>query len=780
MRMLIRLILIISLLPCVCFASWQSELQPEPNITSESLEIQSKVAALPDSLFIDTEAQQHIRPLLIATLNQQVEQLAHFQASLNRYRHTRSDKNWRAAQANYLTLNSLGASKERLIELADTHTRERLTGFGPYGVTQFKLEWNLTLLNAEYLLYFQLRSFQALVRDLMISPIPVIWAGIKVLLIYCVLIWWLTNSKRLITLFHRTYIENKTQPAFWVRCIWYLSQANRAIAWLIAITLSLRVLSTIPSLQHLIYLEILTWWVLGGSIAISFLLEFAARNSRSSQKETLVLRLKTIRRYVWSIIFAGVILQISMRTLGKTTIYYWITSALYFWFIVVTISALNLWRKKTFCEVESISDRPAWVNWAVRHQNTWVIRILATAIAIVWLITHRLKLRVMTQLSNYQFFSQALAYLFRIEVSKSSGDNHTENHLTAIKGDAAYDYVLPGSDSSELIDYATQEIEQLGRYLLSDSPSMCVVSGERGIGSTTVINQLQSRVKNATAIYVNCPYDGYSALLRSLNQAFGLADDTSEVQLLTHLRQSENNYFITIDNAQRLVKPMVGGLKHLIHLTNLLRRTHGHHRVLFAIEKASWNFIDRARGERLLFDFVAFLPRWNEKQMAELLSTRINHQGQKSLSFDGLTVPKQWDQDDISEEERAMQGFFRILWHYSDGNPTIALRFFRLSLRIDKHHEQAYVRLFNAPQSQELEKMPKPMLAVLRSVVQLEVSSPEEVSQCTQLSIAEVLGTLRYFQSRGFIEWSEEKARISDHWFRHITNVLDRQHLLVK
>ncbi|MBB1315844.1 hypothetical protein H5091_20260, partial [Aliivibrio sp. SR45-2] len=52
--------------------------------------------------------------------------------------------------------------------------------------------------------------------------------------------------------------------------------------------------------------------------------------------------------------------------------------------------------------------------------------------------------------------------------------------------------------------------------------------------------------------------------------------------------------------------------------------------------------------------------------------------------------------------------------------------------------------------------------------------------ECSRLSMAEVISTLRYFQSRGYIEWSDDKARISDHWFRHITNVLHRQHLLVK
>ncbi|HGY9570980.1 TPA: AAA family ATPase [Vibrio harveyi] len=383
-------------------------------------------------------------------------------------------------------------------------------------------------------------------------------------------------------------------------------------------------------------------------------------------------------------------------------------------------------------------------------------------------------------LSNYTMFSQALAYLFRIEVAKQTGNKGGDTNLVRIKGEQTFEYILPGSEDSELVEYASDEIKQLSKYLLTDSPAVCVISGERGVGTTTFLRTILNKVKNAKPLYLNCPYAGYSELLKELALQLGLEEDASEIQVLAHLRKSDTPYLIAVDNAQRLVKPMVGGLSGLIKLTNLLRRSKKNHRVVMAIEKASWRFVDRARGERLLFDWVAFMPRWSEKQLSALFDTRINQEIENPVTFDGLVVPKQWDQEDITEEERAKQGFYRILWHYSDGNPTVGLRFFRLSLRQDKETQQVVVRLFHAPESQELEKMPKPMLAVLRSIVQLEVASPEELSECTQLSIAEVIGTLRYFQSRGFIEWSEDKARVSDHWFRHITNVLDRQHLLVK
>ncbi|NGZ16207.1 ATP-binding protein [Vibrio aestuarianus] len=762
-------------------AEWEYDFQATASKANYAAnQLANEVSQLPEPLFMSGDERARVQHLLAQVLAEQSKQILVFESQLHQYRQRNSDVDWSAIESSYLTLNSLSLSKQRLLQLASEATREQLTGFGPYGVKQVKQEWQLTQLNAEYLLYFQLRSFKSLLSDLLISPIPVIWAALKVFFFYLVLTWWLTNSQRLISTFHQTQIKNRDNPALWIRIIWYLSRANQALAWLITITLSLQVLSQIPSLQHLIVLEIFTWWILGGSIAVSFILEFVSRSSRSANKEVTALRLSTIRRYVWSTIIAGVILQISMRTLGKGTIYYWINSALFFWFVLVTISVLQLWREKVFTEASKLNERPLLVAWAISKKDSYVLRVVATAITAIWLLLHTLKHKLISALSEYTFFSQALAYLFRIEVAKQTGNANGSQNLVRIKGEENFNYVLPGSIDSELIDYAGDEIKQLSKYLMTDSPAVCVVSGERGVGTTTLLYTLLHRVKNAEPIYLSCPYSGFNELLSLLALNLGLEEDASEIQVLAYLRKSEVTYFIAVDNAQRLVKPMVGGLSGLIRLTNLLRRSKKNHRVVMAIAKASWRFVDRARGERLLFDWVSFLPRWNEKQIQQLLDSRINRDIETPISFEGLVVPKQWDQEEITEEERAKQGFYRILWHYSDGNPTVALRFFRLSLNRNKETDQVVVRLFHAPESQELEKMPKPMLAVLRSIVQLEIASPEELSECTQLSISEVIGTLRYFQSRGFIEWNEDKARISDHWFRHITNVLDRQHLLVK
>ncbi|EOW6614743.1 AAA family ATPase [Vibrio fluvialis] len=769
---------------CVAFpalAEWEyDQVDLIPKASERVLQLENEVSALPEPLFMSRSDQQKVNILLHQAISAQQDTVEQFQTYLGNYRHQSDELNWFNLQQTYLSLASLSRSKQHLLSLTDSFTHDQYTGFGPDGVKQFQVEWKQMQLNLEYLMLFQIRSFESMLGDLLISPVPFIWSICKVLLIYFVLIGWLRNSKHLIDLFWQSYLKDKQSPSLLARVIWYISSANKAIAWLIAITLSLQVLSAIKSLQHLVYLEIFIWWIWGGAIAVSLILEFTYRSSHTSNKALIALRLSTIRRIVWTVIITGVVLQLSMRTLGKGTIYTWILTTMYLWFLLMIISVLSLWRERIFAVVEKTPDKPLWVMWAMGKKNTLLLRIPATLVAMVWLTINGIERRLIAALSNYTFFSQALAYLFRIEAAKQTTNIAADQNYVRVRGDETFEYILPGSFDSVLVDYASEEMKQLSRYLLTDSPAICVVTGERGVGTTTLLYKILNKVKNAEPLYLSCPYSGYNELLSLLALSLGLDEDATEVQILAYLRKSEQTYLIAVDNAQRLVKPMVGGLSSLMRLTNLLRRSKKNHRVVMALEKSSWRFVDRARGERLLFDWVTVLPRWSEKQLAELLDSRINPDVEHPVSFDGLVVPKQWGQEESSDEERAKQGFYRILWHYSDGNPTVALRFFRRSLNRNKETQQVVVRLFHTPESQELEKMPKPMLAVLRSIVQLEIASPEELSECTQLTVPEVIGIMRYFESRGYIEWAEDKTRVSDHWYRTITNVLDRQHLLVK
>ncbi|MGR5488466.1 ATP-binding protein, partial [Vibrio alfacsensis] len=118
-----------------------------------------------------------------------------------------------------------------------------------------------------------------------------------------------------------------------------------------------------------------------------------------------------------------------------------------------------------------------WVTWATSKKDIFIVGLIATSLATLWIALHHLKNRLIGLLSQYTVFNQGLTYLFKIEVAKQTGSS-ADSNLVRIKGDSAFDYVLPGDDFSPLVEYAKDEFQQLSKYLLTNSPAICVITGE--------------------------------------------------------------------------------------------------------------------------------------------------------------------------------------------------------------------------------------------------------------------------------------------------------------
>ncbi|GAL36610.1 Cdc6-related protein [Vibrio maritimus] len=179
-------------------ARWDYQDDDLPTPSEDALALESEISTLPTKLFMTPSDSNKVRRLLAYTLDQQDREIITFNESLAVYRDETSEEHWFDVQTQYLTLNSLSHSKQALLELASDKTFQQLTGFGPDGVTQFKQELEITRLNAEYFVFFQLRSLKTLIKEIFISPIPVIWVGVQVFFIYSVLMWWLANQKKAI------------------------------------------------------------------------------------------------------------------------------------------------------------------------------------------------------------------------------------------------------------------------------------------------------------------------------------------------------------------------------------------------------------------------------------------------------------------------------------------------------------------------------------------------------------------------------------------------------
>lgn len=171
------------------------------------------------------------------------------------------------------------------------------------------------------------------------------------------------------------------------------------------------------------------------------------------------------------------------------------------------------------------------------------------------------------------------------------------------------------------------------------------------------------------------------------------------------------------------------------------------------------------------------LPAWSEEEILALIKLKASAAG-LTLRFDDLVVPRQGDVSRYGTgTEQTEQDYGRMLWDYSNGNPSVALHFFRESLGV--RQGGIHVRLFQPPVLTDLEDLPSSVYFVLRTIVQLDLALEADVVQCTGLHPADVADSMRMGRSRRYLEVVDGRVRIDLHWYRGITQVLQRQHLLI-
>jgi hypothetical protein len=271
---------------------------------------------------------------------------------------------------------------------------------------------------------------------------------------------------------------------------------------------------------------------------------------------------------------------------------------------------------------------------------------------------------------------------------------------------------------------------------------------------------------------------GLEALRGEIARALGTDSNSSFAdcgRALSALRPAA----LLIDDAQRLIKPVMGGIEDFDRVIAMARQHSAECAWFFAVDDVVWRFFERARGVRPLFDDVIELRPFSEEAIAQLLRTRASQAGIEPC-FDHLLEQLPADADQVDRADalaRTRGGYDRLLWDYSAGNPGVALHIWRKSMGIDAGH-RVHVKVFQAPRTEDLEKLPDSAVFVLRAVIQLDPAREADIAQATMLQPGEVENALRYGLARGYLERRDLGYRVTWAWFRAITRFLQRRHLL--
>jgi hypothetical protein len=380
----------------------------------------------------------------------------------------------------------------------------------------------------------------------------------------------------------------------------------------------------------------------------------------------------------------------------------------------------------------------------------------------------------MRQLSGFEATRRVLAYLFRREVAKQAASAR-ETSLRPIEP-KYYERFDPERHADDVVveEIASDHLDEVAGVVESPGSTLSAIVGERGAGKTSLLERLQKRLGDERVHIVNCPRGGFVGLRRALAREFDAPDAKAE-GLRDHLR-AQGRIVVCIDDAQRLVQPAIRGLRELDRFTEFAREVAGTVSWVFTMGTAAWHFMLRARGDRLFFEQVLTLPHWTEEQLGQLIRMRTKKAG-LDPSFEGLAVPKQAQTPLPTGGNRTEHGYHRLLWDFSRGNPAVALQAWRESLFV-RDGDELVVRLFEEPPAEEIDDLPLPILFVLRAIVQLELAPPHEIVAATQLPANDVADALRFCRSREYLDEVDGSLRLSWRWYRTITTVLQRQHLL--
>jgi hypothetical protein len=119
------------------------------------------------------------------------------------------------------------------------------------------------------------------------------------------------------------------------------------------------------------------------------------------------------------------------------------------------------------------------------------------------------------------------------------------------------------------------------------------------------------------------------------------------------------------------------------------------------------------------------------------------------------------------------------VWDYADGNPRVALHFFRLSL-VWTQGRSVDVRLFPTPSVEALEPFETRTWFALACVVQHENLTVDEAAVSLRFARTECARALQLLHERGFLTRSESgRYRVCSHWSRAVQRFLQRKKLLV-
>ncbi len=666
------------------------------------------------------------------------------------------------------------AARLRLIEYITPALHLEVTATDVVGVQQLALEFNFIWQQIRFQMLSIPAATQRLLRRIQIAPLPVIWRFLEFILAIALFNWWSRWLPETLRRMRTSLLEIRPRSQAVlsrVRFIWYLEQLRRPLEWLLLFHV-LFTLIDMPGLNFIKGLvEIIVRWILLGWFSVSLLNAVAARGDAGMTGADERLRLRSLRLVVTWLVLLGLGLSLAENLAGVATLHAWVWRLFQILAVPVLFILISWWRKSIFSSLERERENAESLDELLKHRNG-LRSYTSAASGAVWLMANSLRRRITRSFLRFGA-DQALTGGLSSNHPELASESGSTEKAPSLSHVARQQLLVRGGCYDR---YSRPERRRLMQRIKTHRSGIVAVSGERGIGKSCFLQQIQES-SDGNMILLDCGSGEYADLELSLGQALEIK--RVDPKHVTAKLEASGIQTIGIDNLHRLVRPVIGGQKELIKLTELIENISAHVLWVFSVDRFAWQYLRRARADQSAINDVIELQPWTEEQLKGLFKIRNDEAGVEP-NFSSVKIPNEYLETTFDTTlERNQAGLYRMIWTLSGGNPSVALRIWADCL-CPNDQGQLVVTLPAQPKSRDLEGVAQNILLVLRAIAQSEVISKADIADNLRLPTGAVSSAMHYAMSRGWIEETAAGYKISWEWFRTITGVLARQNLLAR
>lgn len=318
---------------------------------------------------------------------------------------------------------------------------------------------------------------------------------------------------------------------------------------------------------------------------------------------------------------------------------------------------------------------------------------------------------------------------------------------------------------------------------LNKKPASVILVGEKGSGTSSLINIAVSKLNNKFSIYrkeySNTIYKE-GDLLIVLEKLLKIPDAAGTENLIGRILSEEEKRIVIIENLEDFFLRSVDGFNALYIIFDIVARTRKNIFWIFTCNIYSWNYLDRAISIKDYFTDVIKLGDLSEEELKTIILKRhgISGYNLKFLPGEEIKIAKSFNKlNDEEKQEYLSRNFYKNLKKRSSNNIGAALYLWMKSIN-SFSNDEILVSADSELDFAFLKRLPDKKLFTLMNLILhdgLSVSEHSKILNCgEELSRLE----LSSLESAGIVFRKDDKFKINFQLYKNIVTLLQDKNIL--